>query len=56
MYLFSVVDRANLAVALRIAVFYGSATVAVAFSGLLTFGVFQIQNPKVEGLEMAYGH
>lgn len=35
--------------ALRIALFYGAATIAGAFSGLLAFGVFQINDKSVKG-------
>ena len=35
--------------AFRLATFYGSATIAGAFSGLVAFGVFQIDDPKVAG-------
>ncbi|KZF23930.1 allantoate permease [Xylona heveae TC161] len=35
--------------AFRMAIFYGSATIAGAFSGLLAFGVFQIKDPHVPG-------
>ncbi|KAK7224325.1 hypothetical protein V2G26_012328 [Clonostachys chloroleuca] len=33
----------------RIAIFFGSALLASAFSGLISFGVFQIHHPKVTG-------
>ncbi|KAJ4313141.1 hypothetical protein N0V84_009566 [Fusarium piperis] len=33
----------------RIALFFGSALLASAFSGLISFGVFQIHHPKVTG-------
>lgn len=33
----------------RIAIFFGSALLASAFSGLISFGVFQINYPKVAG-------
>ncbi|UPL00016.1 hypothetical protein LCI18_010950 [Fusarium solani-melongenae] len=33
----------------RIALFFGSALLASAFSGLISFGVFQIHHPKVSG-------
>jgi MFS family permease len=33
----------------RIAIFFGSALLAAAFSGLISFGVFQIHHPAVQG-------
>ncbi|KAF2109387.1 major facilitator superfamily domain-containing protein [Lophiotrema nucula] len=33
----------------RIAIFFGSALLAAAFSGLISFGVFQIDDPHVQG-------
>jgi MFS family permease len=33
----------------RIAIFFGSALLAAAFSGLISFGVFQINDPHVQG-------
>lgn len=33
----------------RIAIFFGSALLASAFSGLISFGVFQIKDPHVHG-------
>ncbi|KAI9726856.1 MAG: hypothetical protein M1834_001482 [Cirrosporium novae-zelandiae] len=33
----------------RISLFFGSALVASAFSGLISYGVFQIDNPRIEG-------
>jgi MFS family permease len=36
-------------IALRLAIFYGAATVAGAFSGLIAFGVFQIKHSTVSG-------
>nr|A0A2Z4HQ22.1 RecName: Full=MFS-type transporter efuF; AltName: Full=Enfumafungin biosynthesis cluster protein F [Hormonema carpetanum]AWW17215.1 transporter [Hormonema carpetanum] len=35
--------------ALRISIFYGAATIAGAFSGLLAYGVFQINHPSIPG-------
>lgn len=35
--------------AFRIAIFFGSALLASAFSGILAFGVFQIKHPNVKG-------
>jgi len=33
----------------RIAIFFGSALLAVAFSGLISYGVFQIKDAKLKG-------
>jgi MFS family permease len=33
----------------RLAIFFGSALLAAAFSGLISFGVFQINHPEVKG-------
>jgi MFS family permease len=33
----------------RIAIFFGSALLAAAFSGLISYGVFQINDPHVQG-------
>ncbi|OCL10656.1 MFS general substrate transporter [Glonium stellatum] len=33
----------------RIAIFFGSALLAAAFSGLISYGVFQIDEPRVQG-------
>jgi MFS family permease len=33
----------------RLAIFFGSALLAAAFSGLISFGVFQIGHPQVKG-------
>lgn len=33
----------------RIAIFFGSALLAAAFSGLISYGVFQINDPRVPG-------
>jgi hypothetical protein len=33
----------------RISVFFGSALLAAAFSGLISFGVFQINDPHIKG-------
>lgn len=33
----------------RLAIFFGSALLAAAFSGLISYGVFQINNPHVQG-------
>lgn len=38
----------------RIAIFFGSALLASAFSGLISFGVFQINDPKVKGWQWLF--
>ncbi|KAI9730744.1 MAG: hypothetical protein M1834_005713 [Cirrosporium novae-zelandiae] len=36
-------------IAFRLSIFYGTTTVAGAFSGLISFGVFQIKDPSIPG-------
>lgn len=38
----------------RIAIFFGSALLAAAFSGLISYGVFQIDNPHVKGWQWLF--
>ncbi|KAK6439591.1 hypothetical protein LTR95_004201 [Oleoguttula sp. CCFEE 5521] len=38
----------------RIAIFFGSALLAAAFSGLISFGVFQINDPKIHGWQFLF--
>ncbi|QDS71927.1 hypothetical protein FKW77_000640 [Venturia effusa] len=38
----------------RIAIFFGSALLASAFSGLISFGVFQINDPSVQGWQWLF--
>lgn len=39
---------------LRIALFFGSAVVAAAFSGLLAYGVFQIEHTALKGWQYLF--
>ncbi|KAF2806977.1 MFS general substrate transporter [Mytilinidion resinicola] len=38
----------------RIAIFFGSALLAAAFSGLISYGVFQINDPQVQGWKFLF--
>jgi MFS family permease len=38
----------------RIAIFFGSALLAAAFSGLISYGVFQINDPHVQGWKLLF--
>lgn len=38
----------------RIAVFFGSALLAAAFSGLISYGVFQVSDPNVQGWQLLF--
>ncbi|KIV97771.1 hypothetical protein PV10_01479 [Exophiala mesophila] len=40
--------------AFRIAIFFGSALLAAAFSGLLSYGVFQIDHPTIHGWQWLF--
>jgi hypothetical protein len=51
-YLTLFYNRAELG--FRIAIFFGSALLASAFSGLISYGVFQINDPKVKGWQWLF--
>lgn len=38
----------------RLAIFYAAANIANAFSGLLSFGIFQINNPNIHGWQILF--
>jgi sugar phosphate permease len=38
----------------RLAIFFGSALLAAAFSGLISFGVFQIEHPDIHGWQWLF--